>query len=171
MIFGHIQDLDTSFTWLPAPLREALEHIRSSDMAAKPAGNYWLREPDLYVQVIDMTTQPIAETRPEVHRRYVDVQYLVRGQECIGVASDTGHNEVSEVLLEKRDLIFYTAMENESTLTMTPGSFAVFLPTDVHRPGVSPTGEPGPVRKVVVKVRLAWLQEWATAQSGQAAAA
>lgn len=165
MIFGHIADLDSAFSWLPAPLREALQHLQNTDMAAKPAGNYWLREPDLYVQVIDMPTKPIAETRPEVHRQYIDVQYLVQGEECIGVARDTGRNEVSEVLLEKRDLIFYKAMENESTLTMTPGSFAVFMPSDVHRPGVTPTGVPGSIRKVVIKVRLAWLNDWAASQA------
>jgi YhcH/YjgK/YiaL family protein len=48
----------------------------------------------------------------------------------------TGSNTVAEDLLAERDLLFYTGMENESMLTMTPGSFAVFLPTDVHRPAL-----------------------------------
>ena len=108
--------------------------LKRTDFMALPAGNYDLQGKDIYVQVIDMTTKPFAETRPEVHREYIDVQFLVQGREKIGVASDTGKNAVAEDLLAQRDLLFYAGMENESTLTMTPGSFAVFFPSDVHRP-------------------------------------
>ena len=49
-------------------------------------------------------------------------------------------------------------MENESTLTMTPGSFAVFFPSDVHRPGCL-LDQSATVRKVVIKVRASLLAE------------
>ena len=74
----------------------------------------------------------------------------------MGFASETGNNAVLEDLVEARDLLFYTGMENESTLTMTPGSFAVFLPTDVHRPACA-FEQPEAIRKVVVKVRFSLL--------------
>lgn len=156
MIFGHVNDLDTAFAWLPKPLRTAVEHLKQTDFNALPVGNYDLQGKDIYVQVIDMATKPFAETRPEVHRQYIDVQFLVRGREKIGVASDTGHNGVAEDLLAERDLLFCKTMENESTLTMTPGSFAVFLPTDVHRPACA-FDQPEAIRKVVIKVRLSLL--------------
>ncbi len=156
MIFGHVDQLESGFAWLPQPLKTALEHLKQADFAALPAGNYELEGRDIYVQVIDMATKPFAETRPEVHRDYIDVQFLCRGQERIGVASETGSNEVSEDLLAARDLLFYTGMENESTLTMTPGSFAVFFPSDVHRPGCA-VAAPAPIRKVVIKVRASLL--------------
>lgn len=156
MIFGHVNDLEASFAWLPKPLRTAVEHLKTTDFAALPAGNYDLQGKDIYVQVIDMTTKLFAETRPEVHRQYIDVQFLARGREKIGVATDTGNNVVAEDLLAQRDLLFYAGMENESTMTMTPGTFAVFLPTDVHRPACA-FDQPEAIRKVVVKVRLSLL--------------
>ena len=158
MIFGNVNDLESSFAWLPKPLLLAVEHLKQTDFNALPAGNYDLQGKDIYVQVIDMATKPFAETRPEVHRQYIDVQYLCRGSEKIGVASETGHNAVAEDLLESRDLLFYAAMENESTLTMVPGSFAVFLPSDVHRPGCA-FDQPMPIRKVVIKVRASLLAD------------
>jgi YhcH/YjgK/YiaL family protein len=157
MIFGHVNDLDSAFAWLPKPLKLAVEHLKATDFAALPAGNYELQGRDIYVQVIDMNTKVFADTRAEVHRQYIDVQYLCHGRETIGVAGETGNNAVAEDLLAERDLLFYTGMENESTLTMTPGSFAVFFPTDVHRPGCA-VGQPSPIRKVVVKVRLSLLE-------------
>lgn len=162
MIFGHVNDIQSTFGWLPKPLKTAVDHLAATDFNKLEAGNYEIQGRDIYVQVIDMTTKPLAETRPEVHRQYIDVQFLVRGEEKIGVASDTGNNAVAEDLLAQRDLLFYSGMENESMLTMTPGTFAVFFPTDVHRPGCA-FNQPSAIRKVVVKVRLALLQESAKA--------
>jgi YhcH/YjgK/YiaL family protein len=156
MIFGNVNDLESTFAWLPAPLKRAVEHLKQTDFIALPAGNYDLQGKDIYVQVIDMTTKPFAETRAEVHRQYIDVQFLCRGREKIGVASETGNNAVAEDLLASRDLLFYSGMENESTLTMTPGSFAVFFPSDVHRPGCA-FEQPEAIRKVVIKVRVSLL--------------
>jgi len=158
MIFGHINDLQSGFGWLPTPLKRAVEHLKNTNFADLPAGNYDLQGKDIYVQVIDLITRPFAETRPEVHRQYIDVQFLCRGSEKIGAASETGNNVVAEDLVEQRDLLFYSGMENESTLTMTPGSFAIFFPSDVHRPACA-FDQPIPIRKVVVKVRLSLLSE------------
>ena len=156
MIFGNVKDLETTFAWLPKPLKVAVQHLKDTDFTALPVGNYDLQGKDIYVQVFDATTKPIAETRAEVHRTYIDVQYSCNGNEKMGFASDTGKLAVAEDLLEARDLLFYTGMENESTLTMTPGSFAVFLPTDVHRPACA-FDQPEAIRKVVVKVRVSLL--------------
>jgi YhcH/YjgK/YiaL family protein len=157
MIFGHVNDLESAFAWLPKPLKTAVEHLKHTDFLKLPVGNYDLQGKDIYVQVFDMTTKPFADTRAEVHRQYIDVQFLCSGREKMGVASETGNNLVSEDLLEQRDLLFYSGMENESTLTMTPGSFAVFFPSDVHRPGCA-VEQPETVRKVVIKVRVSLLQ-------------
>ena len=156
MIFGNIKDYESGFAWLPQPFKTVIEHLKQTDFQALPVGNYDLQGKDIYVQVFDMTTKPFAETRPEVHRQYADVQFSVCGREQIGVASDDGSNAVAEDLLAERDLLFYAGVQNESMLTMTPGSFAVFLPSDVHRPGVA-VGGPATVRKVVVKVRVSLL--------------
>ena len=156
MIFGSIHNPASMPDWLPAPLKAALDCLRTTDFAALAPGRHELSGDDIFFQVIDLTTKPAAENRPEVHRAYIDVQFLVRGTEKIGFAIDTGRNVVAEDLLAERDLLFYTGMENESTLTMTPGSFAIFMPTDVHRPGCA-VDQPQAFRKVVVKVRVALL--------------
>jgi YhcH/YjgK/YiaL family protein len=157
MIFGHVNDLESAFAWLPKPLKLALEHLRQTDFSALPVGNYDLQGKDIYVQVFDTTTKPFAETRAEVHRQYIDVQYSCDGKETMGFAADTGNNALAEDCLEQRDVLFYSGMENESTLTMVPGGFAAFFPNDVHRPGCA-VGEPTSIRKVVVKVRVSLLQ-------------
>lgn len=156
MIFGHINHAEEALAVLPPPLQRAIRHLKTTDFAALPTGNYDLEGKDMIVQVIDMTTKPVEENRPEVHRKYIDVQFLCHGSERIGVADDTGRNVVAKDMLAERDLLFYEGMENESTLQMHPGNFAVFFPWDVHRPACH-AGQPAPIRKVVVKVALALL--------------
>lgn len=154
MIFGNLNALGDTLPWLPAPLKRAVEHLAKTDLAALPAEKYALDGDDIFVIVSDMTTKPFAETRPEIHRNYIDIQVLVHGRERIGVAVDTGRNTVSEDTLAEKDLLFYTAAEGETMLEMTPGSFAVLFPSEAHRPGVAVEG-PEPIRKIIVKVRAA----------------
>lgn len=156
MIFGNIQHVDEILPWLPAPLKRALSHLKSTDFGSLAAGTYELEGRDIYVMVVDLTTKPAAETRPEVHRAYLDVQFVWSGCERIGVAPDTGRNPVAEDLLAERDLLFYGSTENESLIDLHAGDFAVLFPSDVHRPAGQVAG-PTAVRKVVVKIRAALL--------------
>ena len=133
-------------------------HIRKSIFGApdRPRMTVYRSNLHLYVQVIDVTTKPFAETRPEIHREYIDVQFMVRGREKIGVAPETGKNTVAEDLLAERDLLFYTGVENESVMIMMPGHFAILMPNDVHRPAWA-VEQPEAIRKVVMKVRVSLL--------------
>ena len=69
---------------------------------------------------------------------------------------ERGNNKISESLLAERDIIFYHDVNDESELTMTEGSYAIFFPQDVHRPGCI-KNKATPIRKVVVKVALSEL--------------
>ncbi len=137
----------------PPPLK------RRSIFCALPISTPWslgvveIDGKNIYAQIIDLTTREAVENRPEVHRRYIDIQFLAWGEEKIGIAIDTGNNKVSESLLEQRDIIFYHDSEHESFIEMIPGSYAIFFPQDVHRPGcILQTASE--IRKIVVKVAL-----------------
>lgn len=133
MIFGHIAQPNPCR--LPAAIERALEFLRTTDFHALAPGVVEIDGQNIFAQVIDLTTRDAAENRPEVHRRYLDIQFLASGEEKIGIAIDTGNNQISESLLEQRDIIFYHDSEHESFFEMTPGNYAIFFPQDVHRPG------------------------------------
>jgi len=151
MIFGHIAQPNPCP--LPAAIEQALEFLRTTDFSQLAPGVVEIDGQNIYAQIIDMHTRPQMENRPEVHRRYIDIQYLAWGEEYIGVAIDHGNNAISESLLAERDIIFYYQMENESTIEMTPGSYAIFFPQDIHRPGCKKK-QAMPIRKIVVKVDI-----------------
>ncbi len=155
MIFGNIKNFNSSKTILSPAILKALKYVKESDFKNMEAGVYEIDGKNLYAQVFDIDTKDKSETRPEVHREYIDLQYSVCGNEIIGYAVDTGNNNIAETI-EERDLIFFKNAENEFELKMNEGDFAVFFPTDVHRPACK-NGEVKNIRKVVVKIKISSL--------------
>lgn len=103
MIFGHIAQPNPCR--LPAAIEKALDFLRYRFQRHRP-GVVEIDGKNIYAQIIDLTTREAVENRPEVHRRYIDIQFLAWGEEKIGIAIDTGNNKVSESLLEQRYIIF-----------------------------------------------------------------
>ena len=154
MIYGHISQPNACR--YPAAIEKALEFLRTTDFSKLAPGVVEIDGRNIFAQVLDLTTREPHENRPEVHRRYLDIQFLASGEEKIGIAIDTGNNEISESLLEQRDIIFYHNSENESFIEMIPGSYAIFFPQDVHRPACIKNKETA-IRKIVVKVAISEL--------------
>ena len=154
MIFGHISQPNPCR--LPRVIEKALHFLRTTDFTTLEPGVVEIEGRNIFAQVLDLTTKDLHENRPEVHRRYLDIQVLAWGEEKIGIAIETGNNEISESLLEQRDIIFYHNSENESFIEMIPGSYAIFFPQDVHRPACIKNKETT-IRKIVVKVAISEL--------------
>lgn len=139
----------------PKAIQTALDYLKSNDFTKMEPGVYEIQGKDIYAQVFDADTKPAEEQRPEVHEKYVDVQFLASGEERLGFTPDLGKYEVDEKF-DERDLIFYKSDENEGFIESRPGCFCMFFPEDVHRPAVV-SSKSMKVRKVVVKVSVALL--------------
>ena len=150
MIYGNLENLG-DISIYPESIQKSIKYLLDTDLEKIEAGVYEIQGRDIYAQVTDMETSPKNEKKPEIHRKYIDVQYLVSGKERIGVAVDTHKNKILEDYSEEKDVLFYEECEGESDLLMLPGNFAVFFPNIVHRPGCS-DGEPAKIRKVVIKI-------------------
>jgi YhcH/YjgK/YiaL family protein len=86
----------------------------------------------------------------ESHRKYIDVQVIVAGEELMEV-QDISRLVVSEPYLAERDFIKYADGTDPSVLKMVAGDVAVFFPEDGHMPSLR-WRNPELVRKTVVKV-------------------
>ena len=151
MIFSSIYSKD-DVTKYPVAIQTAIKYLKENDFISMETGVYEIQGKDIYAQVFDAQTEPADKKRPEVHEKYVDVQFLASGKERLGFTPDTGKYKVTEQFVE-RDLIFYDKVENEGFIEARPGCYSIFFPSDVHRPTVL-SGEAMNVRKVVVKVKV-----------------
>ena len=158
MISGTIYE-KSDLRLLPEPLQRAVNYLKdhAEELATRETGRFELDGDRMILQVLDVTTGPRAALRPEVHRRYIDVQFLAAGgPERLAWYPDLGDNEVDEDLLDTpRDIRFYKNRpgHREGIIEFAPGSYAMFFPWDVHVPAIQ-LDTPAKVRKIVIKVAL-----------------
>lgn len=132
------------------------EYLSATNLPQTPDGKYPIAGDDLFAIVQAYTTKPADQGRWESHRRYADIQYLIRGQERIGVRVVPPQTAARDMPIatpydDDKDIAFHTGAGD--LFTLTAGQFAVFFPHDIHMPSLA-LDAPAEVRKVVIKVRL-----------------
>lgn len=90
----------------------------------------------------------------EAHRKNIDIQYLLLGEEHIACLPIVRLKETKSYS-EDNDAAFYAASIKlqPSNLSLLPGYFAVFFPQDGHMPQLC-VEKPMRVKKVVIKVEI-----------------
>lgn len=129
----------------------AFEYLARTDLSALETGRIRLLGDDLFLIVDEYTTRNEENSRFEAHRIYADIQYLVHGEEKIGVVPLAG-TEIVIPYCHDSDIMFLSSPENNYRLA-DPSGFFIFFPEDAHRPCVK-TSHNMTVRKIVVKVKL-----------------
>jgi biofilm protein TabA len=156
MIHAKINDPNLDLVLAHPIWKEALDWIRMR-AATADLGISELRGKSMFVNVMEYNTESRENCRFESHRRYLDVQYTIAGVEGIDYYNRAELENEGGYNLE-RDLLFHKAPDQDScTLAVTGDRFCVFFPEDAHRPKVA-IGEPGPIRKLVVKIDLELLK-------------
>jgi YhcH/YjgK/YiaL family protein len=150
MVYDRFENLSLYFP-PETPLHQALVYARDVPRTVAD-GRTDIDGERLYASVATYETGPREERRFEAHRKYIDVQALLDGEEIIDVALDRDLPAL-EAYDEKRDVMFLEPPPQFASLAMRPGLFAVFYPHDIHRPGCL-LGERCRVRKIVLKVAV-----------------
>src|SRR5439155_4614924 len=95
-------------------------------------------------------TKAAQQGKWEAHRLNADIQYVTHGRERVGVAP-IDRAKATTPYNSETDLEFFAA--DGQLIVVEAGSFAIFLPQDVHMPGLRIGESAEKVKKVVVKVR------------------
>jgi YhcH/YjgK/YiaL family protein len=151
MFCNSIKTLDTDRPALPKALLKGLDYMKNTDFSKMEIGKYEIDGSSMYALVQEYQTQPKEAKKAEAHVKYIDVQYVYSGAEIIGYAPADPAAEVLENLVDKKDMIMYKTVPNETDIVLTGGMYAVLFPGEIHRPQCNYKGETK-VRKVVVKV-------------------
>ncbi len=127
----------------------ALKFLAETDFKAMELGRYELQGDDIYYMVQSYDTDP-EKTIAEAHKKYIDIQFMVEGEELIGVAPISCEKRETQAIPEN-DVWFYEC--KTEAMTLIEGSFMVLYPNDLHCPGVATNNKAMTCRKVVVKVK------------------
>lgn len=128
----------------------ALKFLSETDFSKTELGRYELDGDNIFYMVQSYDTDP-SKTISEAHKKYIDIQFMVEGEEIIGVADISSEKELTEAK-EENDVWFYNC--KTEPLTLSAGKYMVLYPNDLHCPGVATKGKALTCRKVVVKVKV-----------------
>jgi biofilm protein TabA len=87
----------------------------------------------LYVSIDRVHGRGRDRARLEAHRRYIDIQLTIEGDEEIGWKPLAGCAEPDGQFDAARDVGFFSDRP-ESWLSLPAGHFAIFFPADAHAP-------------------------------------
>jgi len=88
----------------------------------------------------------------ESHKQYIDVQFILEGEEIIEVANSS-ELSIDMPYSNEMDLMKYTMTNNSSIAKLKKGDVAIFYPEDAHMPCVT-LNKSLKVVKTVVKVAM-----------------
>ena len=125
---------------------QALREYAAKDVAD---GKYEIDGKNVFISVMTGPTKPVAEKKFEVHRDYIDIQYIVSGCEIMGNESLDKLTPITEYKPDVQKL----ALNGEyDKVRLSAGEFAIFFPYEPHAPGIAVDDIPTEVKKIVVKV-------------------
>jgi biofilm protein TabA len=151
MIVSHIDNSDKGL--YPPLVQKGLRFLKETDFSKLPTGRNEIDGDKMFALVQEYQPDTKENRKAETHVKYIDIQYIVSGEEIMGYANLTAAAEVAENRLADKDAIFYKNLQDETDVKFLPGMYAVFFPSDIHRPGC--VSKPGvAVRKVVLKIKL-----------------
>jgi biofilm protein TabA len=111
-------------------------------------GSYDINSSGAFASISEYESKPLSEGFLEYHRKFVDIQIIIKGREKIGVA-DKGRCRDLEYRKEK-DLGKLEGTADFITMDIT--NFAIFFPQDAHMPQIFCSDQPEKVKKVVFKI-------------------
>jgi len=127
-----------AFAYLESPAAMALENDRAEIDGDR-----------LYAIPSRKPGKKKSEAKLEIHRRYIDIHYIVKGIDTMGWKPAHRCGSILSAYKEEDD----AATFNDEPACWCPvpaGSFAIFFPEDAHAPMVSD----GEIHKVILKVAV-----------------
>ena len=142
---GISPNFETAVRWLQETDPEALEPGRTDIDGER-----------VYAVMSENRLEP-KEPVFEVHRRYADIQIILRGRE--GFRYGRKGKELSG---KPENDVWFCEADQQVPFELEVGGFTVFLPGEAHAPGLYPEKDKGPLspaapvpnRKLVVKVLM-----------------
>ena len=128
---------------------KALAFLNDPKLDTIAPGKYSIDGDNVYATITLGPSKEFEKSAWESHRNYIDLQYVIKGEEKIGVAPVSSAT-VIKLYDPTKDAANYTA--DSKYYIATSGEFFLFFPNDAHRPNIKVEGY-DTVKKLVVKIK------------------
>lgn len=132
----------------------AFKWLRTTDLKSLEVGKVATIDGGrVFAQVLSYETKKFEDAIFETHRSFADIQVMVSGREKHYWAPLSSLGPVKTPYNFEKDLVFFEEPEIATEFVLEEGQFAIYYPSDGHKPGVAAGGREQ-VKKIVVKVAL-----------------
>ena len=114
-------------------------------------GNFEIEGKPMRVIFEEGMTKPVAERRFEAHRRFIDIQIVLKGRERMDFSTVPPNSLPLEDRMERDDIAFYPEPAVVQTALLEADQYAVFLPGELHAPNLA-FAEPENHLKAIIKI-------------------
>lgn len=150
MVYDKIESIET-YKGLSADIFEGLKFLKQVIPNMK-SGAYDIN-PRVKAIVSEYMTKEVNECGYEAHRDYIDIQYLISGEEVIN-SLPLEYLKETKPYNKEIDATFYEEVEvKPQELLLGNGYFAILFPQDGHMPQLC-VNNPMKVKKVVLEVKV-----------------
>ena len=129
-----------------------LKYLENTDFSKVKSGKYEVLGKEVFAIVQDYLSKPKNDAKFEAHRKYIDIQYIIEGEEQMGFSNIDNFTDLA-AYDEEKDIVFLTQKPNTISefIKVKENEFVIFSSTDAHMPSIA-INNPKYVKKVVVKV-------------------
>ena len=124
------------------------DYLKTHDLSTMECGSYELEGKNLYFNLQEGETKPVQKL--EAHRKYIDIQVVVNGEEYMGY-TNINNTTVTEEYSEEKDVMFLNGEVDK--VKATNKHFVIFYPQDAHMPSLS-VDTPKVVKKAIFKILI-----------------
>ncbi len=149
MIFDNIMNASKYYN-IDEKIKRGLLFLTNTDLKSLKEGKYIIND-DIYVNIEKYKPKSIDNCFCESHKKYIDIQFIIEGEELFGFANldNINLNPIS-VYDESKDIIFYDG--DCDYLKLKENDFIILDINFAHKPQIA-TNNCDYVKKAVVKIR------------------
>ena len=136
------------YTSLHPLFERAFRFLADTDLRAFAPGRHPVDGDRMYLSIDHAQGRGREGARLEAHRRYIDIQYTIEGDEEIGWMP-IGESGPAGPFDDTRDIGFFDRRPT-TWLAVPQGTFVVFFPHDAH----APLAGRGGLKKAIMKVAV-----------------
>ena len=148
MILDTLDNLD-KYASLNPRFPKAIEFLKNSDLNSLPLGRNEIMGDEIFANVMEVQPRTKEEVPVEIHRKYIDIQVPISGDEVMGYTPKSAlpvgeYSDANDVTL------YPIGMLAQDYVNVKQSMFTIFFPQDGHAPAVTPVK----VKKVIVKIAV-----------------
>ncbi len=150
MIFDRLNN-SKQYEILGEKFKLGFDFLKNNDLKTLKDGKHVIND-EIYANVQTLTTKNKDEKKWEVHKDYIDIQYLITGKESMGYGILEDFRET--VPYDKtKDVAFLETEKPFNYVNLEENDFVIFYPNDVHSPMLS-VDKNIEIKKVIVKIKI-----------------